>query len=385
MIEVKNIGKQFPKDGANNAENIAVEALNEISFSLIEGDVLGVIGSNGAGKTTLLKILGGILKPTNGSATLKGSVNSIIQFGSGFHPDLSGIENLKLNLKLVGVNRNLHEILMTQIIDFSELSEYIDNPVKSYSNGMYLRLAFSMYTHIPCDIILIDEILNVGDVSFIKKSFAKILELKAKGTTFIIASHDLNKLKELCNKGLYLDKGKILHLGDYQTSLQKYIYDVNELETVDSIGGLLYQSDNLTVHRVYFKKAQELIPTFDYTDEIEVCIEYELHKKIEDFDFGIDISDSINPILVDNPLFHGSTKIVPNGICTRHCVIPANLFFTGMYVISFWAGNRMADEVVLKNKLNFNIKPNFFMGLKTYNNGKHVLRPKFKWENRLVS
>ena len=340
-----------------------------------------MIGRNGAGKTTLLKILSGILKPSSGNAKIQGTINSIIQFGSGFHPDLSGIENLKLNLKLAGVQSDLQESLMTQIIDFSELSEYIDHPVKSYSNGMYLRLAFSMYTHIPCDIILIDEILNVGDASFIKKSFKKILELKAKGTTFIVASHDLNKLKVLCNKGLYLDQGKTLFLGEYQTALQKYVYDSNGLDAPKALEGLVYKSEALTIYRIYFKSTAEPLPTFYYNDEINVCIDYELHQPIEEFEFGIDISDSVNPILFDNPLFHGPGEIRPGNRTIRQCTISANLFFAGVYVITIWAGNRKEDEAVLKNQLNFSIKQNFDMRLSAYNIGRRIIRPKFKWEN----
>ena len=248
LIEVNNLTKSFyPNKKLGNING--VNAITDISFKLKNGDCLGVIGKNGAGKTTLLRILSSILKPTSGEAIISGKVNSLIQIGSGFHPDLSGLENIKLLLNISGESKAGFKRKIEEIIEFSEIEHAVENQLKSYSSGMYLKLAFSVYTHIKSDLLLIDEILSVGDANFLRKSFEKILELKKSWVTFIIASHDIARLEYLCNKGLYLENGKVKLLGKYSEVYNSYVFDINK-KTVINPKGLLFENESICLSKI---------------------------------------------------------------------------------------------------------------------------------------
>ena len=183
--------------------------LDDISFSVRRGEAIGIIGQNGCGKSTTLKLLSRILYPDKGSVTMKGRVSALIELGAGFHPDLSGCENIYNNAAIFGLNRKEIDARIQQIIDFSELGEFIDNPVRTYSSGMYMRLAFSVAINVDADILLVDEILAVGDAAFQAKCFRKMQEIKAQGTTIVIVSHSLGQIEQICERSIWIDRGKI--------------------------------------------------------------------------------------------------------------------------------------------------------------------------------
>ena len=190
------------------------QILNGISFDIPKGQAVGLIGRNGCGKSTTLKMLTKILKPNAGEVTVNGRVSSLIELGAGFHPDMSGRENIYINATIFGLDREEIDERLEDIIRFSELEEYIDNPVRTYSSGMYMRLAFAVAINVNADVLLIDEILAVGDVSFQKKCFERLKEIKEEVTTIVIVSHSMEQLYSICDRLIWIEKGKILEDGE---------------------------------------------------------------------------------------------------------------------------------------------------------------------------
>lgn len=221
VIEVSNIKKSFKsyKDKASSFKERFVNpsrgkhedilVLKGISFQVKRGEAVGIIGKNGCGKSTTLKLLTRILYPNEGSITIKGRVSSLIELGAGFHPDMTGRENIYTNASIFGITRKEVTERLNDIIRFSELEEFIDNPVRTYSSGMYMRLAFAVAINVDADVLLIDEILAVGDSAFQKKCFEKLKEIKASGTTIVIVSHSMDQMYKICDSLIWLENGKI--------------------------------------------------------------------------------------------------------------------------------------------------------------------------------
>ncbi|MBF0531744.1 MAG: ABC transporter ATP-binding protein [Candidatus Omnitrophica bacterium] len=189
-------------------------ALREVTFKVACGERVAIIGANGSGKTTLLRILARIIAPTAGEARLRGRVGSIIEIGSGFHPELTGRENVFLNGVIIGMTTSEIKQKFDRIVDFSGIGQFIDTPIKYYSNGMYLRLAFAVAAHADADILLLDEVIAVGDDEFQKQSRAKLLEFSKEGRTLLTVSHDLPILKQLCTKVILMGHGKVEQAGE---------------------------------------------------------------------------------------------------------------------------------------------------------------------------
>lgn len=196
----------FHKDGVGQF----IWALKDVSLTFNKGEAVGIIGPNGSGKSTLLKIIAGVTKPTMGSFTIQGPIAPLIELGAGFHPELTGRENIYLNAAIMGMSKDKINEKIADIISFSDLESFIDTPVKHYSSGMYLRLAFSVAIHVEADTILIDEILAVGDQKFQEKCLAKLTTLKKIGKTIVFVSHNIHQVQDFCERVIYLKNGKIL-------------------------------------------------------------------------------------------------------------------------------------------------------------------------------
>jgi ABC-2 type transport system ATP-binding protein len=190
------------------------EALDDVSFTVHEGESVALLGFNGSGKSTLLKLISGVYLPDRGEVLTRGRIAGLIEVGAGFHPDLSGRENIYLNAAILGMTEKEIDERFDEIVAFSEIEEFIDTEVKHYSSGMFLRLAFSVAIHTEVDILLVDEILSVGDEPFQKKCLAKIRELSAAGKTLVVVSHDLDMVSKLCERGILIRKGKMVFDGD---------------------------------------------------------------------------------------------------------------------------------------------------------------------------
>ncbi|WP_312141447.1 ABC transporter ATP-binding protein [Pantoea septica] len=197
-------------------------ALNDISFHIEKGQAYGIMGKNGAGKSTLLKLMTRIVLPTSGQITLRGTFSSLLEVGAGFHQDLSGRENIYLSGAILGMSRADVKSKINDIITFSEVDEFINEPVKHYSSGMYLRLAFSIGVHLKSDVLVIDEAISVGDAGFQKKCIEKIKEIKRQGKTIAFVSHDANQVSEICDKALVLQHGKIVYDGNSSQAISFY-------------------------------------------------------------------------------------------------------------------------------------------------------------------
>ena len=241
VIEVKSVKKKFKvfyDKGNSLKEKILFKkrnhyeerwVLNEISFDIKKGESVGLIGKNGCGKSTTLKLLTRILYPTEGYIEIKGRISSLLELGAGFHPDMSGRENIYTNASIFGLTRKEIDERLEDIIEFSELREFIDNPVRTYSSGMYMRLAFSVAINVDADILLIDEILAVGDINFQKKCFEKLKEIKKNGKTIIIVSHSFDQIENICNKVIWIDGGKIKEIGNPRVVTAHYYQEMENI------------------------------------------------------------------------------------------------------------------------------------------------------------
>jgi len=199
------------------------EVLRDVSFTVPKGGALGIVGKNGCGKSTTLKLLSRILSPDSGTLTMNGRVSALIELGAGFHPDMSGRENIRINAAIFGLSRREVEERMDTIIAFSELGDWIDNPVRTYSSGMYMRLAFSVAIHVDADILLIDEILAVGDAGFQAKCLRRLDEIRRQGVTVVIVSHDLGQIERLCDRSIWLCDGVLAAEGEPREVHRAYL------------------------------------------------------------------------------------------------------------------------------------------------------------------
>ena len=234
VIEVKNVWKKFKlyhdkphtlKDKVlfwNRNKYEVRWVLEDISFEVKKGESIGIIGKNGSGKSTLLKLLTKIIYPNKGSINMKGRVAGLLELGAGFHPDLSGRENIYINASIFGLSKKEIDKAFQEIVDFAELQDFIDNPVRTYSSGMYMRLAFAVAINIHADILLIDEILAVGDISFQEKCLNKLKEIKKSGVTIVIVSHSLEQIERFCDKSIWIHSGQIAALGKCEVVHKKY-------------------------------------------------------------------------------------------------------------------------------------------------------------------
>jgi ABC-type polysaccharide/polyol phosphate transport system ATPase subunit len=207
----------------NKSKKEVREILKDINLDIKKGEVVALIGVNGSGKSTLLKLMTKIIYPNKGKIETNGKLTSLLELGAGFHPDFSGRENIYFNASIFGLTRKEIDDRLEQIIEFSELQDFIDNPVRTYSSGMYMRLAFAVAINVDADILLIDEILSVGDEHFQNKCFEKMLELKRQGKTMVFVTHNMNAVKNLCDRAVWLYKGNIKMDGDTTEVVDAYV------------------------------------------------------------------------------------------------------------------------------------------------------------------
>lgn len=233
-IEVKHVYKKFNTHSRNkklteylaygfkkdnsNVKNV----LNDISFSVKKGEVLGIIGRNGSGKSTILKLLSKILRPNSGTIETKGRISCLIELGAGFHPDMTGRENVYINASIFGVDKKTVDERFEEILNFSEIGQSIDERVRNYSSGMYLRLAFSVAINVDADIMLVDEILAVGDIQFQKKCLDKMREIKDKGVSIVLVTHSVDQAKSMCDKVMWVHEGVIREYGPAEDVCDHY-------------------------------------------------------------------------------------------------------------------------------------------------------------------
>lgn len=234
VIVLQNVSKRYQryngrsiKQALTNAfggrlRDAPFYALHDLSLEIYPGETIGLIGRNGSGKSTALKLIAGITKPTNGTVTALGRVSPLIELGAGFHPDFSGRDNILLNASILGLSNREARERFESIVDFAELWDFIDMPVKHYSSGMYARLGFAIATHVEPEILLVDEILSVGDAPFQEKCFAKIREFQERGVTIVLVSHATGLIAQFCERAVLLEQGKVVREGEARDVVEQY-------------------------------------------------------------------------------------------------------------------------------------------------------------------
>lgn len=290
-ISVENIHKDFriyerPQDRLlellqRRPRHKVFHVLQDISFSVLEGRSLGIIGDNGAGKSTLLKLLVGTLQPTSGSLYIKGQVAALLELGAGFHPEFTGRRNIYLNAALLGVPDDNIAAMERGIIEFSELGDFIDRPVKTYSSGMYVRLAFSIATMVRPDVLVIDEALSVGDIAFQKKCVERMNEFRKQNKTMIFCSHSMYHVQELCDTAIWLEKGRIREIGESRQVVANYEHFCNSKQP--------HHSEPLDINAVEDRKHKDVrvistvVKNLDgqEIEEVETLSDIILETKIE--------------------------------------------------------------------------------------------------------
>ena len=363
VFEVQGLSKTYQHrargSGQETTKRSTIDALKDVSFALDRGDILGVVGRNGAGKSTLLKTLAGIVKPSAGQVAYRGKLVSILELGAGFHPDLTGRENVFLNGELLGLSKADIRRRFPEILEFSELEDFIDEPVKHYSDGMYLRLAFSVFANLETNILLLDEIISVGDVAFRQKSYSKIIELANSGTTIIIVSHNPDQIKDMCNKCLWLDRGRNMIFGKTAEVLNNYLEKYLLAETVtlkDAVvdGDSIYWPDGLniqaelTIRRFSLKAGMKSASEpRDTSDPLEIAIEFEKLNDTENLEITFTILSLYGTwVLADSygryEKFHDHVKQKGKYRCV--CTIPAGVINFGIYQLGFLVSK---DEVLI--------------------------------------
>ncbi len=221
--KINTLKERFIKIAKHEMPKNEFWALKDVSFHIEQGDVLGVIGANGAGKSTLLKVVSGVLKPTEGTVNVQGKIAPMLELGAGFDSELTAKENVFLNGSILGYKKNFLESKYNEIVEFSELQDFMEVPVRNFSSGMLARLAFSISTLVNPEVLIVDEILSVGDLAFQKKSYEKMEKMIHGGTTVLFVSHAADTIQKMCNKAIWLDKGKLIMFGSAQEVCAEYI------------------------------------------------------------------------------------------------------------------------------------------------------------------
>ncbi|WP_224245713.1 ABC transporter ATP-binding protein [Hyalangium gracile] len=311
-------GQRLPED------KTYIEAIRGIDLTIPRGKTVGIIGRNGSGKSTLLKLMTGIYSPTSGSIEMRGRISALLDLGAGFHPDFSGRENILINGIILGMTRAEIRARMDQIIEFSELGDFVDEPVRTYSSGMYARLAFAVATHVDPEILIVDEILSVGDEHFAKKSMAKMMEFKKAGKTIVLVTHDLGTIERWCDLGVWIDAGRIRGVGNSTALVEEYRRAVALAEeqsvslgppALSKDGGQLPQvapvpaNEPLTgpkgapqmrsgtydveISSVRFcKPSGEEVQEVDTEEPLDITLEFMARRPVEDVGFSIALFDA---------------------------------------------------------------------------------------------
>lgn len=309
-IEVKNVRKSFKVylDKGHTLKELALFSqrrkkqrrvvLEDISFSIPKGQTVALIGHNGCGKSTTLKLLTKIMYPDSGTISMSGRVSSLIELGAGFHPDMSGRENIYINASIFGLTKKEIDARLNDIIAFSELEKFIDNPVRTYSSGMYMRLAFAVAINVDADILLVDEILAVGDTNFQAKCFEKMKELKANGLTIIIVTHDINTVRSFCDRAIWLNEGNIVEDGPARMVADQYIaYMSNErVEALNTEENHSFNNEKhfgngkvLITNCQLLNENQKPVNALRFNEKYYLKFDYEVKEKVDRIVVGMGI------------------------------------------------------------------------------------------------
>lgn len=363
-------------------------ALKDVSFSIKQGETMGIIGDNGAGKSTLLKILSHLTAPTRGEVKVRGRIASLLEVGTGFHPELTGRENIFLNSAILGMSRRDTQRKFDEIVDFSGVEDFIDTPVKHYSSGMYVRLAFSVAAHLESDILVLDEVLAVGDVDFQRKCLEKIADVARNSRTILFVSHNLASVRRLCQRSIWIDHGVLKLDGPTHNVILGY----TGMTDADTSGIKVWEEGtaNQGVNEFQFLSVRVLNAQHEVTPNPDSCqpflieIKYRVNQRLSNCRVGIVLStDNGTPIFDSNDTdYNTALDGREPGEYISSCEIPGNLLNPGNYYLAINAGIPYVKNLAwLENVILVNIKESDNEKLRFAEKRAGILKPdKFKWE-----
>lgn len=347
-------------DRTSKGTSDIVWSLKDLSFQVEQGDAVGVIGRNGAGKSTLLKLLSRVTSPTTGSVKIKGRVASLLEVGTGFHPELTGRENIFLNGAILGMRKKEIARKFDEIVDFSGVERYVDTPVKRYSSGMYVRLAFAVAAHLESEILIVDEVLAVGDMEFQKKCLGKMNQVsKGEGRTVLFVSHNMNAISSLCQKAIVLNKGQVLYTGDVQKGIELYT-NPEEKNQIEGVYSFTEATDKPIVLREAYTTDEQgaLKSEFECDEDIQIVFKVEVLKRESGLRGYVIIRNAFEEIYVETD----TNDFMPNVL---------NGIDTGTHAFSLKLRKRLLPPGEFFIYLNFS---NDFQEVYNLGPGKDVLR-----------
>ena len=362
-------------------------ALRDVSFEIRRGEVVGIIGRNGAGKSTLLKVLSRITEPTSGRIALKGRVASLLEVGTGFHPELTGRENIFLNGAILGMHRSEIKAKFDEIVDFAEVEKFLDTPVKRYSSGMYVRLAFAVAAHLEPEILIVDEVLAVGDAEFQKKCLGKMDEVaKREGRTVLFVSHNMGAIRSLCTTGILLRHGKVVLRSNASDAVNEY------LAANDSQGASITweparapAAGYIRFRRAFVLDASgEQALDIDSNEAFELCLEYEVLTATSNLRIGFFMQTADGTSLCgsnDEDISAGQT--VQPGVYVTRCQFPGHVLNAGTFFVGFGSDAPGYDSPVVLTEpcLYFRIADHSGHGPRK-ERVPGIIRPKLLWEGK---
>ncbi len=387
---IQKVGRTLSKKqrALLSAEN-TIWALRNVSFDVKKGQVLGIVGRNGAGKSTLLKILSRVTDPTEGYGEINGRVGSLLEVGTGFHPELTGRENIYLNGAILGMQRKEIDAKFDEIVAFSEVDKFIDTPVKRYSSGMYLRLAFSVAAHLEPEILVVDEVLAVGDAEFQRKCLGKMGDVAQQGRTVLFVSHNMSAILRLTQETLVLDKGRILTRGETQSAVDFYL-NLGQSKQ----GERIWTKEEVPLPAAPFLPLavrvidvnNNIVDTVRSVDGFDLEISYQLTDSITGLRVGLYLNTARGePVFTtfdtDDPEKFSRYSNRSAGEYVSRCHIPANLLNEGRYVIGVNASSyRIKRYFQDEQVLTFTVDGTGAPGMHWPEPRQGVVRPQLEWE-----
>ena len=385
-------GKPNPlmKIGQNdNQDSEIIWALRDVSFTVEQGEVLGIIGRNGAGKSTLLKILSRVTAPTDGKVKVKGRIASLLEVGTGFHPELTGRENIYLNGAILGMSRSEVDRKFDEIVDFSEVEQFVDTPVKRYSSGMYVRLAFAVAAHLDPEILVVDEVLAVGDAEFQKKSLGKMGDVAKEGRTVLFVSHNMSSILRLTQESIVLEKGRMILRAPSAEAVDYYLSAGNA-----NAGERVWDADEIPADAAPFRpialrlrnQTGKVVETIRSVEPFTIEAEYSLSAPLTGLRIGIYISTARGEFVLtsfDTDDQHRFEKYGsrPSGHYINRCTIPADLLNGGRYILGFNASSyRIRRYFMDEQALTFNVDTVGAPGVQWSEPRPGLLRPRLGWQ-----
>ena len=364
------LGKEDPylkigetNDRTSKGESEYVWALKDIDFKIEQGDVVGIIGRNGAGKSTLLKLLSRVTGPTTGTIRAHGRIGSLLEVGTGFHPEMTGRENIFMNGAILGMSRSDIQRKLDDIIDFSGCARYIDTPVKRYSSGMTVRLGFAVAAFLEPEILVVDEVLAVGDAEFQKKAIGKMQDVsKGEGRTVLFVSHNMASVRQLCHTGILLDKGQVTMIGTVADVIDRYVSQSVDVDNIGAVWNKDVMEDKPVqlIHAEIQNVKGEPVMSLSCDEDFYIELTYNVQERVPGM-YGVlyvvRTKDQIRTIMTDtHDIGHNKMESLPLGVSKVRLCFPRRLLAPGEYTVEINMSSRFSTQQVTFDRVKYCVK-----------------------------